>query len=96
MLCRVSATISLTVCDVPAGAQLRHELPHLLHLVVVGAADEVDELGVRRAQHRAAGDQAAGLERRLNASVLDLAMIVLSRSKNAAVGRGAAAHVLQS
>ncbi len=49
--------------DVPAGAQLRHELPHLLHLVVVGAADEVDELGVRRAQHRAPGDQAAGLER---------------------------------
>ena len=62
MLCRVSATISLTVCDVPAGAQLRHELPHLLHLVVVGAADEVDELGVRAAQHRAARDQAAGLE----------------------------------
>ena len=49
--------------DVPAGAQLRHELPHLLHLVVVGAADEVDELGVRRAQHRAPRDQAAGLER---------------------------------
>ena len=48
--------------DVPAGAELRHELPHLLHLVVVGAADEVDELGVRRAQHRAPGDQAAGLE----------------------------------
>ena len=43
--------------------ELRHELPHLLHLVVVGAADEVDELGVRRAQHRAPGDQAAGLER---------------------------------
>ena len=48
--------------DVPAGAQLRHELPHLLHLVVVGAADEVDELRVRRAQHRAPRDQAARLE----------------------------------
>ncbi len=48
--------------DVPARAQLRHELPHLLHLVVVGAADEVDELGVRRPQHRSARDQAARLE----------------------------------
>ena len=48
--------------DVPARAELRHELPHLLHLVVVGAADEVDELGVRRPQHRPAGDEAAGLE----------------------------------
>ena len=30
---------------------------------MVGAAEDVDELGVRRAQHRAAGDEAAGLER---------------------------------
>ena len=49
--------------DVPAADQLGHEVPHLLHLVVVGAADHVDELGVRRAQHRAPGDQPARLER---------------------------------
>ena len=62
MLCRVSATISRTVATSQPATQLRHELPHLLHLVVVGAADEEDELGVRRAQHRAARDQPAGLE----------------------------------
>ena len=62
MLCSVSPTISLTVSTSQPGAQLRHELPHLLHLVVVGSADEVDELCVRRAQHRAAGDQPACLE----------------------------------
>ncbi len=39
--------------DVPAGAELRHELAHLVHLVVVGTTGEEDELGVRRAQHRA-------------------------------------------
>ena len=62
MLCSVSATISLTVSTSQPERQLRHELPHLLHLVVVGAADEIDELCVRRAQHRATGDQPAGLE----------------------------------
>ena len=63
MWCSVSATISRTVATSQPGDELRHELPQLLHLVVVGAADEVDELRVGRAQHRAARDQAAGLER---------------------------------
>jgi hypothetical protein len=48
---------------------------------VVGAAGEEDELGVRRAMRPPAWNS------RLKASVLDLAMIVLSRSKKAAVGR---------
>jgi len=48
--------------DVPPRAELRHELPQLLHLVVVGPADEVDELRVRRPEHRPARDQAASLE----------------------------------
>ena len=47
----------------PSRRKLGHERPHLLHLVVVGATDEVDELGVRRPQHRPTGDQPAGLER---------------------------------
>ena len=49
--------------DVPTGDERGHERAHLLHLVVVGAAEDVDELGVRRAQHGAPGDEAAGLER---------------------------------
>jgi hypothetical protein len=47
---------------VPTGDQLRHELPHLLHLVVVGAADQVDELRVRAAEYGAPRDQPTGLE----------------------------------
>jgi hypothetical protein len=48
--------------DRPAGDHLGEELAHLLHLVVVGAAHEEDELGVGAAQHVPAVDEAAGVE----------------------------------
>jgi hypothetical protein len=48
---------------VPARGQRREVLPHPLHLVVVGATDEVDELRVRAAQHGAPVDQTALVER---------------------------------
>jgi len=48
---------------------------------VVGAADQIDELGLVISP--------PAWKERLKARVLDLAMIVLSRSKKAAVGRSA-------
>ena len=62
MLCRVSATISRTDCTGHPVHIWERNCAHLLHLVVVGAADEVHELRVGAAQHRPPADQAAGVE----------------------------------
>ena len=57
-------TMSLTVCTCHPAACDCEVLAHPLHLVVVGPADEVDELGVGAAEDAPSVDQAAGVERR--------------------------------
>ena len=49
--------------DGPATTHVLQVLPHSLHLIVVGAAGEVDELGVGAAEHGPPVDQAASIER---------------------------------
>jgi hypothetical protein len=53
----------LDLLDVPAAAERGQVLAHPLHLVVVGAAGEEDELGIGGAQHGPAVDQTALVER---------------------------------
>src|SRR5665213_3087506 len=53
----------LHLLDVPALAQLRQVGPHPLDLIMVGATDEIDELGVGALEQRAPVDEAALVER---------------------------------
>jgi hypothetical protein len=79
--------MSRTCCTSPSRAHGRQVRAHPVHLVLVGAGQCEDELRVGAAQDGATVEQAAVEKRLAEASVLDFAMIVLSRSKNAAARR---------
>src|SRR4029453_5929143 len=53
----------LDLLHIPAGSHRREVVTHPLHLVVVRATDEIDELRVTPAQDRAPVYQPTGIER---------------------------------
>ena len=78
----------LDLFDVPAGAHARHLGPHAIHLIVVGPRHQEEELRITGLDTARRLSRPWSKKGRLNASVDDLAITVLSRSKNAAVRGG--------
>ena len=90
--CSVSDTISRTWRDVPPRAHAGQVRAHALDLVVVGAGEREHELGVGAAQHGAAVDQPALVERpaeREHARLGDDRLVQIEERRGAAGGADA-------